>query len=65
MGVSFGAEGVLLTLGVQELGTMYDYLAKVILLGPSAAGKYVALYSFLPRRVRVTSFMPHTLHMPP
>jgi hypothetical protein len=23
----------------QELGSMYDYLAKVILLGPSGAGK--------------------------
>lgn len=25
----------------QELGSMYDYLAKVVLLGPSGAGKYV------------------------
>ena len=23
----------------QELGSMYDYLAKVVLLGPSGAGK--------------------------
>lgn len=27
----------------QELGSMYDYLAKVILLGPSGTGKFVAL----------------------
>ena len=25
----------------QELGSMYDYLAKVILLGPSGSGKFV------------------------
>lgn len=25
----------------QELGSMYDYLAKIILLGPSGAGKFV------------------------
>lgn len=24
----------------QELGSMYDYLAKVILIGPSGCGKY-------------------------
>lgn len=27
----------------QELGSMYDYLAKIILLGPSGCGKYVSL----------------------
>ena len=34
---------ILLTTGaaVQELGSMYDYLAKVILLGPSGSGKFV------------------------
>ena len=26
---------------LQELGSMYDYLAKVILLGPSGSGKFV------------------------
>lgn len=26
----------------QELGSMYDYLAKIILLGPSGCGKYVS-----------------------
>lgn len=31
------------TLGLQELGSMYDYLAKIILLGPSGAGKSVPL----------------------
>lgn len=25
----------------KELGSMYDYLAKIILLGPSGTGKYV------------------------
>ena len=30
---------------LKELGSMYDYLAKIILLGPSGTGKYV--YSFL------------------
>lgn len=25
----------------QELGSMYDYLAKIVLLGPSGAGKFV------------------------
>lgn len=25
----------------QELGSMYDYLAKIILLGPSGSGKFV------------------------
>jgi hypothetical protein len=27
----------------QELGSMYDYLAKIILLGPSGCGKYATL----------------------
>ncbi|KAK2754750.1 hypothetical protein FQN54_006883 [Arachnomyces sp. PD_36] len=31
----------------QELGTMYDYLAKVILLGPSGAGKSCLLHRFV------------------
>lgn len=30
---------------VQELGSMYDYLAKIILLGPSGSGKYYSLMS--------------------
>ena len=25
---------------LKELGSMYDYLAKIILLGPSGSGKY-------------------------
>ena len=29
----------------QELGSMYDYLAKVILLGPSGSGKFVHAFS--------------------
>jgi hypothetical protein len=28
----------------QELGSMYDYLAKIILLGPSGSGKYAACF---------------------
>jgi hypothetical protein len=31
----------------QELGSMYDYLAKIILLGPSGSGKYVAFFLFV------------------
>ncbi len=31
----------------QELGSMYDYLAKIILLGPSGSGKYVPLLSIV------------------
>lgn len=30
----------------QELGSMYDYLAKVILLGPSGSGKFVDSSTF-------------------
>jgi hypothetical protein len=28
----------------KELGSMYDYLAKIILLGPSGSGKYEPSY---------------------
>ncbi|KAJ5326132.1 Small GTPase superfamily Ras type, partial [Penicillium brevicompactum] len=31
----------------QELGSMYDYLAKIILLGPSGAGKSCVLHRFV------------------
>jgi hypothetical protein len=31
-------------IGLQELGSMYDYLAKIILLGPSGSGKYVWIF---------------------
>jgi hypothetical protein len=31
----------------QELGSMYDYLAKIILLGPSGSGKYAAFFVFI------------------
>ena len=31
----------------QELGSMYDYLAKIILLGPSGTGKFVFIPFFL------------------
>lgn len=33
----------------QELGSMYDYLAKIILLGPSGCGKSVFSSSFSTR----------------
>lgn len=38
-GSSAASEESLGTVGEQELGSMYDYLAKVILLGPSGTGK--------------------------
>ena len=31
----------------QELGSMYDYLAKIILLGPSGSGKYAVFFLFV------------------
>lgn len=37
----------------QELGSMYDYLAKVILLGPSGAGKSCLLHRFVKNEWRV------------
>ncbi|KAJ5128427.1 Ras-related protein RABA1b [Penicillium atrosanguineum] len=39
----------------QELGSMYDYLAKIILLGPSAAGKSCVLHRFVKNEWRVLS----------
>ncbi|KAJ5096270.1 hypothetical protein NUU61_005626 [Penicillium alfredii] len=39
----------------QELGSMYDYLAKVILLGPSGAGKSCLLHRFVKNEWRVLS----------
>ncbi|KAJ5605076.1 hypothetical protein N7510_010230 [Penicillium lagena] len=39
----------------QELGSMYDYLAKVILLGPSGAGKSCVLHRFVKNEWRVLS----------
>ncbi|KAF7503103.1 hypothetical protein GJ744_004312 [Endocarpon pusillum] len=41
--------------GTQELGSMYDYLAKVILLGPSGAGKSCLLHRFLKSEWRTYS----------
>ena len=35
----------------QELGSMYDYLAKIILLGPSGAGKSVLILVATPAAV--------------
>ncbi|OJJ48066.1 hypothetical protein ASPZODRAFT_150380 [Penicilliopsis zonata CBS 506.65] len=39
----------------QELGSMYDYLAKIILLGPSGAGKSCVLHRFVKDEWRVLS----------
>ncbi|UNI23281.1 hypothetical protein JDV02_009110 [Purpureocillium takamizusanense] len=42
-------------LGLQELGSMYDYLAKIILLGPSGTGKSCLLHRFVKNEWRVLS----------
>ncbi|ETI19848.1 hypothetical protein G647_08862 [Cladophialophora carrionii CBS 160.54] len=39
----------------QELSSMYDYLAKVVLLGPSGAGKSCLLHRFINQEWRVLS----------
>ncbi|KAI9890617.1 MAG: hypothetical protein M1814_003815 [Vezdaea aestivalis] len=39
--------------GDQELGSMYDYLAKIILLGPSGTGKSCLLHRFVKSEFRV------------
>jgi len=39
----------------EELGSMYDYLAKVILLGPSGCGKSCLLHRFVKNEWRVLS----------
>ncbi|KAF2868819.1 P-loop containing nucleoside triphosphate hydrolase protein [Massariosphaeria phaeospora] len=39
----------------QELGSMYDYLAKIILLGPSGAGKSCILHRFVKNEWRILS----------
>ncbi|KAF2100331.1 ras-domain-containing protein [Rhizodiscina lignyota] len=39
----------------QELGSMYDYLAKIILLGPSGTGKSCILHRFVKDEWRVLS----------
>ncbi|EXJ90079.1 hypothetical protein A1O3_03148 [Capronia epimyces CBS 606.96] len=39
----------------QELGSMYDFLAKVVLLGPSGAGKSCLLHRFVKQEWRVLS----------
>ncbi|KAI0006580.1 P-loop containing nucleoside triphosphate hydrolase protein [Xylariaceae sp. FL0662B] len=44
-----------LTADDQELGSMYDYLAKIILLGPSGAGKSCLLHRFVKNEWRVLS----------
>ncbi|KAK4153335.1 glycoside hydrolase superfamily [Chaetomidium leptoderma] len=43
------------TVREQELGSMYDYLAKVVLLGPSGTGKSCLLHRFVKSEWRVLS----------
>ncbi|KAJ3522112.1 hypothetical protein NM208_g12998 [Fusarium decemcellulare] len=40
---------------IKELGSMYDYLAKIILLGPSGTGKSCLLHRFVKNEWRVLS----------
>lgn len=39
----------------QEMGSMYDYLAKIILLGPSGCGKSCLLHRFVKGDWRILS----------
>ncbi|RDA95720.1 hypothetical protein CP533_1120 [Ophiocordyceps camponoti-saundersi (nom. inval.)] len=52
---SVGVDQFKLTRLLQELGSMYDYLAKIILLGPSGAGKSCLLHRFVKNEWRVLS----------
>ncbi|KAL2157175.1 hypothetical protein VTH06DRAFT_6396 [Thermothelomyces fergusii] len=54
-GSSAGSEDSTGTVREQELGSMYDYLAKVILLGPSGTGKSCLLHRFVKNEWRVLS----------
>ncbi|KAI1164677.1 P-loop containing nucleoside triphosphate hydrolase protein [Nemania serpens] len=52
---SVASEESTVTAGEQELGSMYDYLAKVILLGPSGTGKSCLMHRFVSNEWRVLS----------
>ncbi|CAK7212618.1 hypothetical protein SBRCBS47491_001528 [Sporothrix bragantina] len=54
-GSSAASEDSAGTAGDQELGSMYDYLAKIILLGPSGSGKSCLLHRFVKNEWRVLS----------
>ncbi|KAJ2972560.1 hypothetical protein NQ176_g7086 [Zarea fungicola] len=54
-GSSAGSEESAATTREQELGSMYDYLAKIILLGPSGSGKSCLLHRFVKNEWRVLS----------
>ncbi|KAI1858530.1 hypothetical protein JX265_006173 [Neoarthrinium moseri] len=54
-GSSAASEDSTGTAGDQELGSMYDYLAKIILLGPSGTGKSCLLHRFVKSEWRVLS----------
>ncbi|QBZ55907.1 hypothetical protein PoMZ_00813 [Pyricularia oryzae] len=52
---SAASEDSTATVRDQELGSMYDYLAKIILLGPSGTGKSCLLHRFVKNEWRVLS----------
>ncbi|KAK8057997.1 rab like protein [Apiospora phragmitis] len=54
-GASAASEESSGTAGDQELGSMYDYLAKIILLGPSGTGKSCLLHRFVKSEWRILS----------
>ncbi|KAK3341811.1 P-loop containing nucleoside triphosphate hydrolase protein [Lasiosphaeria hispida] len=49
------SEDSMATVREQELGSMYDYLAKIILLGPSGTGKSCLLHRFVKSEWQVLS----------
>ncbi|KAK8064272.1 Ras family protein [Apiospora saccharicola] len=54
-GTSAASEDSSGTAGDQELGSMYDYLAKIVLLGPSGTGKSCLLHRFVKSEWRILS----------
>ncbi|KAI0170248.1 ras family protein [Pestalotiopsis sp. NC0098] len=54
-GLSAASEESTGTAGEQELGSMYDYLAKIVLLGPSGTGKSCLLHRFVKSEWRILS----------
>ncbi|KAK7968031.1 P-loop containing nucleoside triphosphate hydrolase protein [Apiospora aurea] len=54
-GASAASEDSSNTVDDQELGSMYDYLAKVVLLGPSGTGKSCLLHRFVKSEWRILS----------
>ncbi|KAK8034016.1 secretion-related small GTPase [Apiospora rasikravindrae] len=54
-GASAASEDSSNTVDDQELGSMYDYLAKIVLLGPSGTGKSCLLHRFVKSEWRILS----------